>query len=94
MEVMQQDIYVSISLEYTKFKEAHGVSKNLVKLNQEGKTFSYQVHDNLVYALATALNTINVVSDKDLRYLGIVKTSTTRKPFTDKRGKPYNFPKK
>ena len=94
MEVLKQDVYIWTSLEYTKFKEADGVSKNLVKLNQEGKTFSYLVHDNLAYALAPALNTIHVTGDKDLRYLGIVRTSTTRMPFTDKRGKPYNFPKR
>ena len=94
MEVLKQDVYIWTSLEYSKFKEAEGVSKNLIKLNQEGKTFSYHVHDNSVYALAPALNTIYVINDKDLRYLGIVRTSNTRMPFNDKRGKPYNFPKK
>ena len=66
MEVVKQDIYVWISLEYTKSNEAQGVSKNLVKLNQKGKTFSYYVHDTLVYALTSALNTIHVISDTDL----------------------------
>ena len=94
MEVLKQDVYIWTSLEYSKFKEAEGVSKNLVKLNREGKTFSYHVHEHLVYALAPALNTIHVTNDKDLRYLGIVRTSSTRMPFVDKKGRPYNFPKK